>query len=94
MNELPILRIQLDGVRQSVAKMLADRNCEIEKALIAQLDETLTEDWVQDEIKAAINKAVKESIRNVGENWNFQNAIRETIGDALAAAVRGKKDHD
>jgi hypothetical protein len=50
---MPVLRFELDRIKESVASMLVDRGGEINKMIIKSLDDQLTQEWVAKEIDDA-----------------------------------------
>jgi hypothetical protein len=79
MNEMPILRFELDGVRSRVAHMLSSKNDELNELVLQSLDRQLTQEWVMAEIDAAVKGALLSAIRSVGDNYTVRSALNEVI---------------
>jgi signal recognition particle GTPase len=87
MNTLPILRIELEGVRANVAHMLNANNESINKMVLDSLEKQLTEEWVQQQIDQAVKDCLHKSIVKVADDWQLQNAITQLIGEAIAKMI-------
>ena len=83
MNELPVLRIELDGIKQRIAHTFADHNDCLNKQIEKTINETLTEEWVQYEINIAVKNCIRKSIENVSDNWRLQEVITNAIAESI-----------
>lgn len=90
MSDIPRLRIELEGVRATVATMLAHHNDDINKMVISSLNEQLTQEWVQTEIDQAVVQLLRKSISEISSNWELKQAITKLVGEAIAKMVNDK----
>lgn len=89
MSNLPIIRIELDGVRNTVAAMLTDKNKEISEYVIKSLEKQITEDWVIEEIDTAVKSCLKSAIASVANDYQMRSAITELISNAVTHKLTG-----
>jgi uncharacterized protein YqeY len=83
----PIIKIEMQQVRESVMHYMQQRNEELNAMVQETLEQTLTEEWVKVSIQDSVNSVVQKAIDNVGENFQFRCAVEKAIGDALAKMV-------
>lgn len=88
---IPILKFELERVKESVATMLTDRNGEINNMIIKSLDAQLTEEWVAKEINDAVQECLKGVIKNIGNNYSLRATIEDAIVEAVSKGISGKK---
>ena len=89
---MPIIRFELDRVKESVASMLCDRNDEINNYIIQALNKELSESWVIDEIDCAVKNALKNAIGDIATDWNLQQAISKLIAVEVAKKLAVKQE--
>ena len=78
-----IVKIELEGIREQVQMCLTDRMDEIKNKVAVQLTQTLTEEWVDEEIKKAVDIATKKAIGCLADDWKLKRMIQEIIADKL-----------
>jgi len=88
MDEIPRLRIELDGIKQSVIHMFNQNNEELNNMIIAEFDKQLTSEFVQLEINKAVSECIRKSISGVTSDWNLQQAITRMISDNIAELIK------
>lgn len=81
---LPIIRLELEGVKQSVAHMLADRGKEINDLIVMSLENTLKEEWIAEQINYEITECVKKSIKNLSNSYTLQSIITDMIEKTIS----------
>lgn len=91
MRDFPVLKIELEGVRQAVAHALVSREESINKMILQSLEEQLTEDWVVESINAAVKQCLVKSIQEVSDNWTLRGAISKLIAESVSKLVQGDK---
>lgn len=96
---LPIIRLELEGVRYHVVHALAQRNEEMEKAVAAGVDAALKEFDFAGEVRRQAEHALKEhvaravthAIVGILVDRDVQAAVRKAVEDALLTS-RGKSE--
>lgn len=66
-----ILRFELEGIRKTVSALFDRENEKIQQMVADTLESTLTEEWVQSEIKLAVESCVKKAIAGVANNYEL-----------------------
>lgn len=84
MYDMPILKFELSGLQHSIAKMLVERNCEINKHVIESIDRQLTEEWVISEIDSAVKKCLQRSISEIANDYNLRYTITALISKTVS----------
>ncbi len=84
MYDMPILKFELSGLQHSIAKMLVERNGEINKHVIQSIDRQLTEDWVISEIDSAVKKCLQRAISEIANDYNLRCTITELISKTVS----------
>ncbi len=87
----PILRIELEGVKQTLAHHLGTHNQELSDMIIAELDAQLTEEWIQKEIHETVKNVIQHSIHNLVNDYNLRLTITAAVSDAVVKIVQGDK---
>ena len=85
--QLPVLRIELEGVKQNVAHMFAQNNDELNKMVQETIAAKLTEEWVQTEINRAVDNCIKSAIKDIADNWKLKNAITNLMVDSIEKTI-------
>lgn len=88
---LPTLRIELDGIRSSVKHIFLQHNEELSNMVMDELDRQLQLEWVQIEIKGAVESCIKEAIDGVANNYRLKSAITDLIGEAIEKLIKEPK---
>lgn len=91
---IPILKFELERVKDSVATMLIDRNNEINDMIIKSLDAQLTEEWVAKQINEAVQECLKSAIKDMGSNYPLRKVIEHAIVEAVSKSISGKEGKD
>ena len=85
-----IIRIEIEGLKHSVATMLSDRNEEINKMIIEEMDRQVNEEWIQSCIQKEVRSALKRAVEGIADNYRVVSAIQEVMGQAIADKISGK----
>lgn len=89
----PIVRLELEGVRESVVHALADRNGEIEHAVQAEIDNQINNFDFTSHIREEVSKCLREMVsgslkRHI--SWTLEkeiaDAVEKMIADRLTAS--------
>ena len=91
---IPILKFELERVKDSVATMLIDRNGEINDMIIKCLDAQLTEEWVAKQINDAVQECLKGAINDMGNNYSLRKVIEHAVVEAVSKSISGKEGKD
>jgi len=81
---LPIIRLELEGVKHTVAHMLADRGKEINALITQSLDSTLKEEWVVEQINYEVVESVKKAIKGLSNSYALQSTITDMIEKSIS----------
>ncbi len=87
MRDLPMIRVEIEGVRQTVTRMFNDRNNELNDMVIESLDRQLSESWVQSEIDEAVKQCAKNAIAALADDWRLQQAITKLVGESVSKLI-------
>lgn len=87
---MPILRIELEGIRESVARALVTRNDEINKLILDSLESQLQEEWVIESIDSAVKAQIKKSIDDVSTNWELRMEITRVVSESISKIFSDK----
>lgn len=71
--------------------MMADHNKELSEYVSSQIEQTLTEEWVQSEIKNAVDSAISSAIQKVSSNWKVQQVIEDEIANTLVRVIKNER---
>ncbi len=91
---MPMLRLDLEGLRYQVVHALAAHNDEIEKAVDFQLKQIIESAdlraMVQDSIRIALKESIDRAIKSAV--WELFQAtdIKDTLRTAILSGVRGQ----
>ena len=91
MSSMPIIKIEMEGIRQQVGSMIADHNNEINEMVQDALKQTLNEEWVRIQIQENVNKCVKSAISNLSDNYVLKSAVECTIAASLTKMMKEKE---
>ena len=90
MQDIPRLHIELEGVRSKIVTLLSDHNNMLGKMVTKTLEETITEEWVQQKINVAVRQCIEKAIKSVSDNYTLQIAIKELVSEQIARLVEHK----
>lgn len=83
MNNMPIIRLEIERLRHSVTNVMLDSNNEINAIISESLNKQLTEGWVMQEIDLAVKECLKEAIKGIANSYQLRNAITESISNVI-----------
>lgn len=83
MHDLPIIRLEIESLKRSISHMMSVSNNELDDLVKQSLERTLNAEWIIEEVDAAVNKVIKESINNLTNNYK----LRSVIEDAMAMSI-------
>jgi len=85
--EGPIIKIQLEALREKVAAAMVARSEEFDSMIAAALEKELTAESLHFRVEEEVRKAVDEAIKSLSEH----HTIRSIVTDIVAACLR---DHE
>lgn len=85
--DIPRIRIEVEGVRRQVQTMFANWDKEFSEIIQKEIEETLTQEWVMEQIKTEVVNAIHKAIRGISENWEIRKAIENVVNDAVLKIV-------
>lgn len=85
-DEMPIIHLELSGLKQRVAAMIIDRQGEINSVINNRLDVILTSEELIRNIESSVDLAVKKAIDEISNN----RTLRQSIQDAILASIKIK----
>lgn len=84
MNIYPVIRIEIEHIRESVTRMLALRNDDLNRMVKASLEKQLTEDAIQEKIDIEITRCIDEAIKGLSTNYQLRGVLCDVIADTIA----------
>ncbi len=91
MQELPRLRIELEGVRQTINHMFGQNQDALLGMVSESLEKTLNQEWVQEQINAEVEKCVRKAISNVSDNHDLRSAITNMVAEQVTKLVADRE---
>lgn len=88
MTHLPILKIELEGIKQQIASLLTAKSSEIDQIINEEIQQQITEEWVVLEIRQAVRDLLKSSIRDLANNYRLQTHITTLLEEALIKSLK------
>ena len=89
MREMPIIRVDLECVRDSIMhSFIADSN-EINKIVVEELDNILSEEWIRASIKSEVANCVKSAISGISDSIMLQRVISEKLTECIVDSIAG-----
>lgn len=87
MTEMPVIRVELEGMRYQVLHALQSHNQQIEELVTAQLDKVIAEfDYasvVREVAARAITNAINKAVTTYFESGNGWKEITQVVQDTL-----------
>lgn len=83
MYNMPILKMEIQGLRHSVLHAMNQSNDDLNKIVSESINKQLTEDWVMQEIDLAVKKCLKEAIEGIANSYQLRSAITESISNVI-----------
>jgi hypothetical protein len=80
---IPIIRIQVDGVRESFQQALAIYNDEFNVMVSDAVDKAFNIDTVQAEIEHQVQIALDDAIKGLSEHYQIKDMIKDIVLKSL-----------
>ena len=90
MNRMPIIRLELESLKETVVHAVMARDEELQAAVKEELERYLTCDYLAGHIQREVKGMVDEAIKGMCTNWRVQEAVKEAIGDVVVAALNNE----
>ncbi len=90
--DLPIIRIELDSMKQRISSMLAERNDEFTTMIEQSLNEQLTVENLQDQIDYQVKEAIQRAILDLGTNHCIRVAVRQSLEQMIVEKLAGESE--
>lgn len=87
LNEIPVIKIELQGLRHTVVSMLTTRNDELNDLVIKSIEQQINEDWVVGRINETVREMLEQAIKDISSNWELKNAIRELVCESITKII-------
>lgn len=91
MQEVPMLRVELEGIKRSIKGALIASQDEINKMIEATIEETLTEQWVQEHITREVRQAIRDTISDGIDNAEIVGTVSNLI-DQIEVSVEVERE--
>lgn len=85
---IPIIRIEIEGIRERLTQMFADRSDNINEMVAKSLEKVLSEENIQDFIDKEVQKAVYGAISSLSENYTIRSIMIGIVSTALESYRR------
>lgn len=89
MNEIPVIRIEIEGMRQSVQNALAVHNKEFDTMIHKAVDKIFTVETIQAKIDMQVAKALDNAIDSLSESHYIKSVVMDIVLESLAG-IRNK----
>lgn len=87
---MPIIKIEIDRLREQIAGVLIDRNAELNDMIAAEIEKQITLPWVQAEMAKAVRNCMQQAFENIGNNYKLQKAIEDLAVEQLTNSLEGE----
>jgi len=87
MLNMPMLKIEIEGLRYSVIHAFDGHNKDFSEHVADTLEKTLTEEWVKKSVQEAVNECIKTAVKNISGNYQMQRAITDLMSDKLCTII-------
>ena len=94
MYEFPIVKLELQGMKQSIAIAFAQYQNEISESVSAQLEEVINNFDYAQAVKDCARQILKQSIEESVKSFFFYGGGREAIRDVIKEAFKKLFDED
>ena len=81
--QIQTLRFELDRLKYTVQQCLIDHQEEFTNAVNQEIENTITEEWVMEEIRKEVKVAIRKSIAEVSDNLIIRRAISNAISKSI-----------
>ena len=81
--DIPHLRIELQGIKTGIMHTFTQHNDALNQSIIKQIEETITDDWVYQEILRCVNVCINESIQDITSDHHLKRAITAMINKQI-----------
>ncbi|MCG7904423.1 MAG: hypothetical protein JAY60_18600 [Candidatus Thiodiazotropha weberae] len=87
MQQAPILRIELEGLRQSVAHLFNQNQQAMSEMITSTLEKKLQEDWIQEQVNVEVTKAIESAISQISNSYELRGLLSEMLIDQVTKIV-------
>ena len=92
MNQLPIVRLEIESIRFGVQSMLIDRNEEIKALVEKAFIEQLSESAIIAQIDNCVRESISKTIKGLAGDYRLQEVIKIAVVKSLENAFeKGSK---
>lgn len=78
------LRMEMEQIKLEIARLMADRQGELQNVLQESLDRQLSEEWIVTAIDKAVNESIRKAIESMPDDYRLRNLIKDAIVNAMA----------
>lgn len=83
MNGIPIIKIELEGMKQSIQAALTARGEEFDTMINAAIDKTFTVETIQAKIDMQVAKALDNAIDSLSESHDVKRIVKDIVVNSL-----------
>lgn len=83
MEGMPIIKLELDDMRERIIHAYASRSDEFNEMVAKALDKTLCAENLQALVEVQVQKAVDDAIKSISSNYIIQSIVRQIVIEAL-----------
>ena len=84
----PVVRIEIEGLKQSVLHHLAKDQRILNDHIEQELEKVLNQEWIAEEVNKSVTKNLQKAIEGLSTNYDltraFQEAIVEMVNKSLS----------
>lgn len=93
MNGIPVIKIELEGMKQSISTALMARSGEFDKMIQIALDKSFNVETIQHKIDMQVAKALDDAIDTLSEHYLVKALVRDIVVKSLTN-TRDKTEKD
>ena len=84
------IKFEVEHIKDKIAMAFSDRNDEIQKMVIDELERQITTERVQKSIEDSVSEAIDSVISSIGDNYRIKSAISKVIEDVVIDSIKSK----
>ena len=89
---MPYIRLELEHFKEAVTRAIVDHNNEIGEMVTKEVEKVITEEWVQENIKAKVKELIKKAIDKITDDYELEKILSDMIISSVKKSITTKKD--
>ena len=83
MERMPILKLEIEGIRTSICHMISDHNDEINNAMLSEITKAIDSINIEEMVKRGVMECTQSAIKQYFEYGQGRSVITQAVFDAL-----------